>query len=94
VPFIANVPSELSIVDISVAVVSSDTSDVVVVVPFVVNVASVPSIVDISEAVVSSRTAVVVVIAFVANVASPQHQMCLMKQQRQIYRLWIALTAR
>jgi NCAIR mutase (PurE)-related protein len=48
--------SVLSKVDVSVAVVSSGTSDVVVVVIFVVNVPSVLSKVDVSVAVVSSGT--------------------------------------
>jgi hypothetical protein len=56
-----NVASVLSIVDISDTVVSSGTSDVVVVVTFSVNVPSVLSKVDISVAVVSSDTFDVVV---------------------------------
>jgi hypothetical protein len=56
----------LSTVDISEAVVSSGSADVVIVVTFDVSVASVLSNVDISDIVVSSETFdVVVVVIFV-----------------------------
>jgi hypothetical protein len=78
-------------VDISDIVVSSETFDVVVVVIFVASVASVLFKVDTSVAVVSLMA---LTLHWRQLPLQPQHQMCLMKQQRQIYRLWIALTAR